>query len=355
MTKYFLKRLILSFLALMIIAVIVYFLMGLLKGSPINEANYKTREEYLSDFKALGLDKPIGTRFLIYVSDIFTGKGFGVIYQNQLRNTSIPELFFTPLIFTLWITIPAYLFSSFFGITLGFLAGYKRGTWVDTAINVFVILFAGIPSFVLAALALFMGNILGLPTAFINPSEGYKLFLLSLVLPVLVMTLTSLVTYTYFARNEVVSILNSNQVTIARAKGLDEWNVFKKHVLRNSAIPLVSLFLTSFLILLSGSIVIETFFQVPGTSSIIISAVKNSEFNIVMFQTLFFVSIGLVIGIIIDILYVFLDPRIKYSSASEFKFIKFLKAKIARDKLDQKKQDAKKHKKINHLKMQGGN
>lgn len=353
MTKYFLKRLFLSFLALMIIAVIVYFLMGLMGHIPINEADYPNRDAYLADLKNLGLDRPLGERFLKYISDIFTGHGFGKIYQKALQKVSIPEIFFGPLIFTLWITLPAYLLSSFLGIGLGFLAGYKRGRWVDTAINVFVIFFAGVPSFVLAAFALFTGSILGLPTSFIHPREGYKMMLLSLVLPILVMTLTSLVTYTYFARNEIVSILSSNQVTIARAKGLDEWNVFKKHVLRNASIPLVSLFLTSFLILLSGSIVVETFFQVPGTSSIIVNAAKNSEYNIVMFQTFFFVSIGLLIGIIIDILYVFLDPRIKYSSASEFKFIKFLKAKITRDNLDQKKQAAK-QKKSKHLKIKKG-
>ncbi len=330
MTKYFLKRLVLGFASVIIVAIIVYFLMGITKNSPINETEYASREAYLHDVNTLGLNKPIGTRFWIYITDIFTGKGFGQIYQKADRGKTIPALFFGPLIYTLWITVPAFIFSMMIGILLGFLSGYKRGTWIDVLINIFVIVFTGIPSFVLAVLFIFFGKLLGIPTSFISPDNGYKQMIFSLILPILIMTLTSLSAYANFARNEVITILNSNHVTIARAKGLDEWNIFKKHVIRNAAIPLMSLILNSFLILLAGSIVVETFFQVPGTSSILLYAVKNSEYNIVMFQTLFIVTIGLIIEIIIDILFVVLDPRIKYVSATNFKFIKYLQAKHTR-------------------------
>ncbi|WP_161565590.1 ABC transporter permease [Mycoplasma sp. ATU-Cv-508] len=223
------------------------------------------------------------------------------------------------------------MLAIFFGFLLGALAGYKRGTWVDALINVFVIFFSGVPAFILAALALALGGALNWPTAFVKPENGgYKQMIISLMIPIAVMSLSSLAIYTYYTRNEIVSVLNSNQVMIARSKGLDEWQVFKKHVARNVAIPLVSIIVPSFSALLAGSIVIETFFQIPGSSQIIVNAVKDAEYNVVMFNTLFFVSLGLLLGIITDMVYLWLDPRIKYASATDLRIIRYLRARRQR-------------------------
>ena len=334
MSKYFLKRLGLAITSIIIIATIVYFLLSMTKTSPIDQASFgDDKEAYLKELAAVGLDKPVWQRFLIYISDIFTGRGFGIIYEKDRRSVAITDLFFGPLVYSLWVTIPTFILSSLIGITLGFVAGYKKGTWVDALINVFVITFIGIPSFILGALALAGGGFLGLPTAFIRPEDGgYKQMILSLILPILVVTLSSIAAYTYLTRNEVVTVLKSNQVTTARAKGLNEWEVFKKHILRNISIPLVSIILPSLLVLLSSTIIIETFFQIPGTSSVIIAAVTKSEYNIVMFNVLFFVFLSLIFNIILDILYIILDPRIKYNSISEFKTIKHLSAHKKRKK-----------------------
>jgi oligopeptide transport system permease protein len=228
------------------------------------------------------------------------------------------QLFFQPLKYTAIITIPSFLISMIFGVILGTIAGYNKGKFIDGAINIFVILFNAMPSFILAALALLLGPKIGLPVSFIRYEDGGMFLMLkSCIIPIAVLVLAGLAITTYLTRNEVVGILESNHVLIARSKGLSEVQVFKKHVFRNMVIPLVGIFLNGFLIFLGGSLVIETFFQIPGSSYLIVNAVSNAEYDIVMFNTLFFTGLGLVLATITDVTYVFIDPRIKYASANE--------------------------------------
>lgn len=331
MSKYFLKRLMLAILSLILIIVLVYFLLGLSGRDPLSEYKIGKDEETVNAIiRTYGLDKPLITRFGIYISNIITGKGFGEIYGSWGASyKSIPDMFFKPLKYTLWITLPSFFLSILLGVTLGFIAGYKRGTWVDSLINIIVIFFVGVPAFVLSAFAISFASKIGLPAYFIKDGTFGEM-LKSLILPISVMTLTSMATFTYYTRNELVTVLMSHQVNIARTKGLSEFEVFRKHVVRNSSIPLVSIIVPYYTILLAGSLIIETFFAIPGTSSIITNAVKNGEFNVVMFNTIFFVTLGLINSIIVDVLYVLLDPRIKYSSASEFKIFKKFKNAQAR-------------------------
>ncbi|MCP4336746.1 MAG: ABC transporter permease [Mycoplasma sp.] len=345
MFKYFIKRLILAALSLVTISILVYFLIGATGRNPISPDSFRDKagvtahEQWLQKIRALGLDKSIAVRFGEWVKGVFLCGDFGKIYGKASGGsaTSIPTLFFGPLKYSLLITVPTFIISTIFGVVLGFVAGYKRGTWIDSIISVFVMFFIAVPSFILAAFALSISDKVGLPSSFIRPEDGgYKKMIRSIIMPILVMTLSSLAVLTYYTRNEVVTILQSNQITIARSKGMDEWEVFKKHVLRNSSIPLVALIIPSFILLLAGSIVIESFFQVPGSSRVIVTAVSNSEYNIIMFNVLFFTLLSLLSSILVDILYTIIDPRIRFDQTGSFKSIQIIKGIIKRKKHNSK-------------------
>jgi oligopeptide transport system permease protein len=123
----------------------------------------------------------------------------------------------------------------------------------------------------------------------------------------------------YFTRNEVVTILNSDYILIARSKGLSEKTIFTKYVARNASLPILTILIPSFIMVFGGSFVIELFFDIPGTSSSIINAIKFGEINVVMFSTIFLSAMGTYTIIGVDILYVALDPRITYATATETK------------------------------------
>ncbi|MGL5617883.1 MAG: ABC transporter permease [Metamycoplasmataceae bacterium] len=321
MSKYILKRILLAILTLIILIMLAYILTASFSRNPFAGGDPENAEQLAQQ---AGLNDPILVRFGRYIQNIFNGT-FGRIYVPQGgESTTIPAFFFSPLRYTLLVTTPALIFSSLIGISLGIFAGYKRGTWVEVVINIFVVTFIGLPSFVIAPIMILIavnsnGEIL---FDFKLPEDvGWLLSLKSLLLPILTVTLGSLAAYTILVRNQMVSILTSNQVLIAKGKGLSTIDIFFKHIFRNISIPIISFLLPSFVILLAGNVVIEQFFNIPGSSSVIIQAFPNGEINIIMFSILFYSSLSLLIQIILDILYLLIDPRIMFVEKGKMDYI----------------------------------
>ncbi|CAM9114763.1 ABC transporter permease [Mycoplasma marinum] len=356
MTKYILKRLGLILISLFIILILTFFLMDLMKGYPTalsgltGEADSGGPKNASSadNWKAF-LDMPVFTRFVDFIKGIFIGKHdvtvilkdgsstklaigrFGVIFDPTHKDNSlnISKVFFGPLKYSIMITLPAFVLSTILGITLGFIAGYKRGKWQDTLINVFVMFFVAVPSFVLAILFLILGKLGKMPITF-DESLGTAYLIKSLIIPVLVLTLGGIATLTYYTRNEVVEILKSDFVSIARAKGLNEMQVLKRHIFRNASIPLVSIIIPSFITLLMGSFIIEIFFAVPGTSSLIVNSVSAKEIYVIEFSILFFTTLSLLASLLVDVLYVVIDPRIKIAQSQKMSIYKKMKLSLKR-------------------------
>ncbi|CAM9106933.1 ABC transporter permease [Mycoplasma todarodis] len=326
MIKYIFKRLALLLLSLFIVITITFFLMDLMPGYPkaLEDASMK---DGAPDIKVLadgyGLNDPIMVRYGRYMSGIFHLQ-FGDVYNQAYKGSTIPNIFFKPLKYSMLVTVPAFVISTIVGVTLGFIAGYKRGKWQDTLINVFVMLFVAVPSFIWAIFLMLIGTRVGLPVAF-EEALGSSFEALSLVLPIITLTLGGMATLTYYTRNEVVEILKSDFIAIARAKGLSEKQIIRRHVFRNVSIPLVSIILPMFVTLLTGSLIIERFFAVPGTSSIIVLAVQNKETYIILFSILFYSSLTMLVQLLVDVLYVFIDPRIKIAQSQKMSIFKRIK------------------------------
>ena len=333
MTRYFLKRFSLALISLFILISIVFLLIASFSKNPFaSSAADPNNAEALA--KINGLRDPILVQYGRYIGGLFRGD-FGKIYVPTGEYANIPEFFFVPLKWSTLVTLPALILSMVIGISLGILAGYNRGTWVDNAISFFVILFIGLPSFVIAPVMILIAeNSNGLILSeFMRPDEyGLLVTLKSIVLPVITVTLGSLASYTFLVRNQIVSLLTSNHVLIARSKGLTQWQIFWKHIIRNISIPLVSFVIPSFTLLLAGNIIIEQFFRVPGTSTVIVQAFPKGEINIVMFSLFFFATIAMVGQIILDLSYIFIDPKIKYFEQTRISWVRSLKNQTFRQK-----------------------
>ncbi|SYV89853.1 oligopeptide ABC transporter permease, partial [Metamycoplasma alkalescens] len=339
MFRYIRQRILFAILTLFIITFVVFVLVSAFGPSPIKSIvekelqdpkNKLTFDELMVMYeKQFGLRDAEGNpisiiaRYFRYLGGAFRGD-FGFVI-NKANNpspseyTNIQQLFFIPLRYSIRITLPAFIISSIVGTTIGVFAGYKRGKLFDSAANIFVLLFIAIPSFVLAPILITISLKIGIPATIprdaLEPTFG-ELFV-SYLPPILIITLASMAVYVSYTRNQVITVLTSNYVLIAKTKGLNARQIFFKYVLRNISIPLFNLLLGSFLGLLSGSIIIEKYWDVPGTSQIIARSFPTGEINIIMFSTIFFTGLSLLADILADVMYAVLDPKITFATKSK--------------------------------------
>ncbi|UUD34990.1 ABC transporter permease [Mycoplasmopsis caviae] len=341
MIKYIFKRIAFAILTLFIIIIFSYSIIIAFQQNPYRIA---AGQEGLSTFEraqrlrdADEFDKIPGiVKLFGYLGDILKFE-YGKVYTYKSEYETIPEMFFDPLKWTILISLPAFIISAILGTTIGILAGYKRGTIWDSLINVFVFIFIAVPSFVLAPFFINIFNKMGFGRSFISPYElggSWAKTIKSIIAPISLLSFGSLAVYTLYSRNQVITVLTSNYVLIAKTKGLSGSQIFFKYVFRNISIPLAAIIIPSYITLLSGSIIIERFWLVKGTSDLIINAFPNGETNIVMFNILFFTTLSLFTDVLVDVTFTLIDPRIKYSKGGGINWFEVIKAKKARIKAE---------------------
>ncbi len=331
MIKYFFKRVAFAIVALILLLILVFFLMQAIPGFPIIRSNTDTDADYLLKLENAGLlDSPF-VQFGRFISGIFTDGRFGVVYSGS---KSVIDTVLEPMQYTIMIAGPAFVISAFIGIGFGILSAYYRGKAPDIIINVMAVLFISSPSFILALYLLKISSFLGLPPAFVIPTgDNIQETMLSMVLPITSMVLSSISIIIYYTRNELVDVFQQEYIKTALAKGLKFRAVVFKHALRNGMIPIISVLLPSFMVILSGSIIIERFFGIPGTSSILISSIQNKEIYLVLFITVFFSAIYFALQIFIDVLYTIIDPRITLANKNSIGVTYYIKSYFARLKI----------------------
>ena len=348
MINYIFKRISLLLLTLIVIFVLTFFLLQLIPGYPAAVSKQienfvpkpgdspdaaRLNTENILRIHHMDINNNALDRFWIYLSNLFGNGTFG--YYHAHINTPIQEAFLKPMKYTFMIAGPSFVFGTLLGLVFGFWAGYKRGKLPDVVLNIFAIIFVAIPSFVLAILLLLFGSKFGWPIDF-KKTIGTPRMLFAALLPIFVLTVTSFATLTYYVRNEVVEVLTSNYIVSARAKGASETRILFKHVFRNVSIPMVTIILPRFVSLIMGSLIIEMFFNVPGSAHVFAGAVRSKEKDIILFSILFFTSLSLLVQIMVDVIYSILDPRViivKKTSGNILtrKIIKIKKEKIVKE------------------------
>jgi len=266
----------------------------------------------------LGLDQPLVIQYLKWMGRMLVGDfGRSLVYRQP-----VIEVIKAPMINTLRLEAITMFFVFLITIPLGITTAVKKGTIYDNSVQVVTILGLSLPSFIISLAAILIFSVLlgwlpvgGAYTPGIQMG-GLASFLdkaKHMVLPILVMTFTSLGSLTRYIRATMIDALRMDYIRTARAKGLTEKVVIYSHAFRNSMIPFMTILISWFLSLFGGSVMIETIFNWNGMGKLYISSITSFDFAVALSLGMFYVLIGLIGNLIIDIVYTFVDPRIRFT------------------------------------------
>ncbi|PLR73165.1 ABC transporter permease [Bacillus sp. UMB0728] len=311
MKKYLFVRIINILITLYIIATATFFLMKQLPGSPFDEERLANlSEEQRMDFYAkYGLDKSLSGQYVLYLKNLVQGDLGDSFYFKGQDVTGLIAGRIGP---SALLGFQAVLLGFTIGIVLGIIAAFKHNTMWDFSTMLIAVLGVSVPNFVFAALLqYYVGLKLGiLPVAF---WESYS----SSIMPTLALSLIVIALIARFTRNEMLEVLQQDYMLTARAKGLSQFKVIYKHAIRNALIPVVTILGPIVVSLLTGSLVIENIFGVPGIGSLFVDSIKVNDYTTIMGLTLFYSAFFVLTMLVIDLMYGVIDPRIRISGAKE--------------------------------------
>lgn len=306
--KYVLKRVFFMIITLWLIATITFFLMQLLPGTPYTNQERLSPETIEMLNKQVGLDKPVIVQYGIYLSNLIQGD-FGISFQ--FKNQPVAHLLAGRIGPSLQLGLQAIIFGTVLGTILGTISAMKQNTWADTSSTLVAILGRSIPNFVFAVLLqyIFAIKLQVLPIA---KWDGF----VYTILPTIALAMSPLADSARFIRTEMVEVLHSDYVELAKAKGLSRWEIAFKHGLRNSLIPLMTLLGPLAVALMTGSLVVENIFAIPGIGEQFVKSITTNDYPTIMAVTILYSFMLIFVILIVDLLYSLVDPRIRVSEGS---------------------------------------
>jgi oligopeptide transport system permease protein len=289
---------------LWIIITITFFLMSFLPGTPYQDQSRLTAIQVEQLNQKYGLNKPLGERYLNYLGNLLRGD-FGI--SLQFSDQPVGNLIKTRLGPSMQLGIQAVLFGAFCGIILGTLAAMRHNTWIDTFCSLFAIAGRSAPNFVVAVILQFTFaiSLSLLPIGLWN--DGFR----STILPSLALSVSPMADSARFIRSEMIEILGSDYAELARSKGLSDVQVALRHGLRNALIPLITLLGPMTVSLMTGSLVVENIFAVPGIGEQFTKSILSNDYATIMAMTILFSLLLMTVLFITDILYQLIDPRVR--------------------------------------------
>ncbi len=313
MFKYIMKRLGLLLMTFVIIEIICFVLIKLLPIT-ISLAPGQDRAILEAQLQARGYYDPIPVQLIHYVKRVFQGD-FGVgVNLAEYRNKPVWDVFISKLPPTILINVYSSIFAIPLGIGLGILAALKKNKWQDHTISTLVMLVISVPSFVTAfIIQYFMCFKWGWFPITMNPGTKYFSWSMfkSMLPAVICLSFGSIAGYARFTRAELTEVLTSEYMLLARTKGLTKAQATVHHALRNAMVPIFPSIVGEFISVLSGSLIIEKIFSIPGVGGLYLSAINSQDYDFFMLLSGFYILIGLVASIIIDLSYGIIDPRIR--------------------------------------------
>lgn len=311
MKKYLLKRIAISIATLLAILLILFLMLEFMPGSPFNDEKLTADQIALLNAK-YGLDKPILIRFLNYVKNMLIGD-FGVSYTIS-KNTPISTLLQTRLPISIRIGGQAVLLGTVVGLVLGIIAALKHNTIWDTLTTIISVLGVSLPSYVFAlALSYSLGFKLTLFPLLYSADTPFK----SSVLPTIALCMFTIATIARFTRTEMIDVLGSDYILLAESKGISGVQLIVKHQLRNALIPIITVLAPLIVGLMTGSLVIEKIFSIPGIGSLLVTAIQSNDYNVIVAIAFIYSAMYIGIMLVVDILYGIIDPRIRLAKGDD--------------------------------------
>ena len=320
MHQYIARRLVLAVPTVGMMLLLIFFILRILPGDvaeqmllgPSTGGNLPVSRDVVEAMRRnLGIDKPLHTQFLTWVGDTLRGDFGRSLYSGE----SVWSEIGARIPITLQIAVGAQLVAILLGVPIGVITAIKQDSWPDYVLRLWSIMFLAIPAFWLGLMVLLGGLIffhwsppVGRNVIWETPGDTIQ----QIVWPVLILGLISSAVLARMTRSSTLEVLREDYVRTARSKGLAEWVVITRHVLKNALIPVITLIGTSFGNLVAGTVILERVFTVPGMGNMYITAILQRDYPIVQ-ATVFLVAISFVtINLIVDLLYGWLDPRISY-------------------------------------------
>lgn len=315
MTKYVINRILLMLFTFFIIITICFMLVRLLPRELPTDKNQAAVIQ--ARWEALGYGKPLLTQYGIYLKNIFTEFDFGTSWYIEYRTPAM-EVLVSRLTPTVLVNLYSLLLSIPLGIGLGIYAAIKKNRWQDSLISTGVMVFVSVPSYVYAFLVqyflFFKLGWLPLQVHALADAGGSwfsgKMFV-SMIAPVLALSFSEIAGLCRFTRAELTETLTSDYMLLARTKGLTRGQATARHALKNAMVAILPSIIGSFVGILGGSFIIEQIFSIPGVGQLFIKAINLLDYDVFMADSVFYIFIGLLAGILVDISYGFIDPRIR--------------------------------------------
>lgn len=304
MAQYILKRISYMILTLLVVIAMTFFLMRSIPGDPLASLARALPEQTQANFYAkYGLDKPLFQQYLIYMKNLLKGDlGESVVYAGRSVSETIVQT--SPV--SAAVGGLALIVGLIVGISLGIVAALYKNSWPDYLVMFIAILGITIPVFVLASLFQYYFSVkLGwLPTSGWGKPQH-------MVLPVIVLCFGTIATYARYIKSSMLEVLGQDYILTARAKGLSEFQVITRHVMRNSMLPAITILAGRIVGIFTGAFVVERMFSIPGIGFYYISSINNNDYSMTLGTTVFYAALFVVMQLIVDFVYMLVDPRIR--------------------------------------------
>ena len=301
---YILKRIILAIVTIWIVITITFFVMHAVPGGPFVGEKAISAEATAALEAKYGLDKPLMTQYKTYLIDIVTKFDFGPSLKQ--RGRQVIDIIMDGMKTSAKLGVIAAVGAAIVGIILGAFAALRRNSFLDKVIMVITTAFVSMPSFIMGSLLLIIFSVkLGWVPANGASSGG-------LILPIITLGLYPMAYITRLTRSSMLDVLGQDYIRTARAKGVSGSKIIFGHALKNSLIPVVTYFGPMLAFIVTGSMVVEQIFAVPGIGRQFVSSITNRDYMMIMGTTIFLASLIVIMNLITDILYKVVDPRIEF-------------------------------------------
>ncbi|MCG8355713.1 MAG: ABC transporter permease [Kiloniellales bacterium] len=313
MFAFIIRRLLATIPVMGVVALVVFLMLHLSPGDPASviAGDYASPQDIERIRAKLGLDQPFHIQFGTWVWGLLQGD-LGI---SIFSDFPVSKLIAQRLEPTLMLALTTLIIAIGVAVPMGVIAAWKAGTWIDRAIMVFAVLGFSVPVFVLGYILIFTFSI----ELKILPVQGYKSiteglgpFLHNIILPSATLSVIYIALIARITRASVIEVLEEDYIRTARAKGQSERKVLMAHALRNAAVPIVTIIGIGVALLIGGVVVTESVFNIPGLGRLVVDAILKRDYPIIQGLILMFSFVYIVINLGIDILYTFLDPRIRY-------------------------------------------
>ena len=314
MSAYIFRRILATIPVMGVVAIFVFLLLHLTPGDPaaVIAGDYASPADVERIREQLGLNEPLHVQFIEWVGRLFHGD-LGTSIFSQLPVSHLIAQRIEP---TIALALTTIIFAVAIAVPLGVLAAWKSGTWVDRVIMIFAVLGFSVPIFVIAysmiwgfSIKLHWFPVQGYKSIF---KDGFIPFIRHITLPTVALGFFYIALIARITRASVMEILTEDYIRTAHSKGLASKVVLLRHALKNASVPIVTIIGIGIGLLLGGVVVTESVFNIPGLGRLTVDSILRRDYPIIQGMILFFSGIYVVINLLVDISYTFLDPRIRY-------------------------------------------